>query len=112
MPKQLGKHVVTLSVLLILTGAFNSNAVSQERGPWEVRASTATKKFSGAYQIAVAFHLSPPHFAHEMYECVAGLQPVTALQPVQPYPEPFRPHIGEFCERTYVLVCEMRRARA
>ena len=56
--------MVAVSVLLILTGVFNSNAVSQERDILEVRASVATKKFSGAYQIAVALHLSPPQWLH------------------------------------------------
>ena len=64
MPRELGKYRVALSVLLVLTAVFSSNAVSQEREILEVRASVPTKKFSGAYQIAAAFHLSPPRWLH------------------------------------------------
>ncbi len=36
-------------------------------------------------------------------------QSVTALQPVPPHPTPLNPHLGEFSERGYILVCEQRR---
>ena len=39
-------------------------------------------------------------------------QSATALQPVPPHPTPLKPHIGDFSERVYVLVCEKRRGYA
>lgn len=48
----------------------------------------------------------------ELYASPTALQPVTSLQLGPPHPTPFNPHIGEFSEGVYVLVCEKRRGYA
>ena len=58
-----------------------------------------------------------PNFAansteDELYQSATALQLVTSLQPVPPHALPLNPHIGEFSELTYVLVCERRQGRA
>ncbi len=47
-----------------------------------------------------------------LYEHAIELQLVTALQIVPPFPTLFIPHIGEFSELAYMLVCEKRRGRS
>ncbi len=48
----------------------------------------------------------------ELYQSATPLQPVTSLQPGPRHPTPLNPHIDEFSERVYVLVCEKRRGYA
>ena len=47
-----------------------------------------------------------PPAENEIFEFTTALQPLE-LDP----PHPFNPHIGEFSEQIYVLVCEMRRVK-
>lgn len=48
----------------------------------------------------------------ELFESSTALLLMTALEYLPPHPNPFNPHIGEFSERVYVLVCEKRRGYA
>ena len=41
-----------------------------------------------------------------VYEFTTALQPLVSDQP-----DPYNPHIDEFSEQIYVLVCEMRRVK-